>query len=186
MIRLPLKPFIRTELLRRLVTITLFLWAMTSSIVAVRSQPRVVLIGMDDTGTRVITQANDPLIAQERVRFIREFLRLYYRYDGAEYATVISQAGALMSDPLWHEKEPEYQRMIKKFEVTPISQDAELLDLREVSDHDFEADLKITVRSRLEQKSSKYRVTLQIAPRKRNVENPYPFEVVQIHENEIQ
>ncbi len=181
----PLTPFVRFQFLGRLVTVLVAVWAITASIWAYRSIPRVILIGLDETGTRVITTVDDPIIARERVNFVREFLRGYYVYDSASYPEHISQVGSFMSDKLWKEKESGFQGIAKQMKERPLSQDAHLLDLRKVSESEFEADLAISIRSRLQERAVRYRVAVQIAPRKRNTENPYPLEVTSVHETEI-
>lgn len=186
MIRLPITPFIRFKLLKWLIGLALVAWAITASVWAYRNRPQVILIGLDDAGSRLITSAGDPLIARERVKFVREFLRGYYNWESPEYADTMSRIGALMADLLWREREPEIRRNIDQMKSHPIEQEAQLLDLREVSEHEFEADLMVRIRSRVKERSVKYRVVLAIAPRKRSTENPYPLEVTSIHETEIQ
>jgi len=163
----------------------LLAWAATSSIWAYQNKPRIIFIGLDDSGTRIITEATDPILAKERVKFVREFLRGYYNYASTDYTQAMSQAGALMSDPLWREKELDFKHIADQMKQTPLTQEARLIDLRQVSEQEFEADLDIHIRSRLQERTVKYRVVLTIAPRKRNTENPYPLEVTGIHETEI-
>jgi hypothetical protein len=186
MIRVPIKPFLRTRLLWSFVISVLVIWGATATVWAYRNRPVVILIGLDDAGTRLITSDGDPLIARERVKFIREFLRGFYNYDSADYAQTMSQTGALMSDLLWREREPEIRRTIEQMKEKPVMQEAQLIDLREVTEREFEADLVVRIRSRLQERNVKYRVALQIAPKKRSAENPYPLEVTSIHESEMQ
>ncbi len=185
MMHLPLKPFIRFRLLKLLLGFLLLAWATTSSIWAYRNKSQIILIGLDDAGTRVITSASDPILAKERVKFVREFLRGFYNYSSTDYSQSMSQAGALISDTLWKEKETDFKRIVAQMKLTPLTQEARLLDLREVSEQEFEADLDIHIRSRLQERTVKYRVALTITPKKRSTSNPYPLEVTSIHETEI-
>ncbi|MEK6705766.1 MAG: hypothetical protein AABZ06_08255 [Bdellovibrionota bacterium] len=185
MIKIPLKPFLRVQALKMALFVVLTCWAAAASFWAYRSRPEIILIGLDEAGTRIITSAADPIIAKERIKFIREFLRGYYNYGANDYSQAISQVGSLMSDMLWREREGEFKRIAEQMSKTPLTQEARLFDLREVSEQEFEADIGLYIRSRLQERNVKYRVTLKIAPRKRNAENPYPLEVTGIHETEI-
>ncbi|OFZ81238.1 MAG: hypothetical protein A2583_08990 [Bdellovibrionales bacterium RIFOXYD1_FULL_53_11] len=186
MIKLPVRPFIKIEWLKTLLFIVCLAWAVMASVWAYRNRPEIILVGLDEAGTRIITSANDPILSKERVKFVREFLRGYYNYTAADYSVTISQTGALMSDLLWKSMEPEFLKTTERMKTSPITQDGDLLDLREVGEQEFEADLGLRIKSRLTERKVKYRAVIKIGPRKRSAENPYPMEVTEIHETEVE
>jgi hypothetical protein len=172
-------------ILKWLAFIALIAWAATSTVYAVRSRPRIILIGLDDNGTRLITSQNDPLLKSERIKFVRDFLFHFYNYTSENYGATVSHAGSFMADTLWEEKKPELQRIETQMKVERITQETRLLDLRVVSESEVEADLDVTIRHRLVDKNVKYRVAIKLGPRKRSTENPYAWEVTAINEIEI-
>ncbi|OFZ80240.1 MAG: hypothetical protein A2583_09025 [Bdellovibrionales bacterium RIFOXYD1_FULL_53_11] len=186
MIKLPLRPFIKIEWLKKILFVLCLAWAGTATVWAYRNKPEIILIGLDEAGTRIITSANDPILSKERVKFVREFLRGFYNYTAADYSVTISQTGALMSDILWKEQEPAFLKTTEQMKTSPLTQDADLLDLREVGEQEFEADIGLRIKSRLTERKVKYRAVVKIGPRKRSAENPYPMEVTSIHETEVE
>jgi hypothetical protein len=181
-----LRPYVRLEMLKKILTAVTVAWAVTVSIALVRVRPTVILIGLDENGTRIIQSESDPLLARERVKFVREFLYRFYHYSTESFAKAASHAGDLMSDTVWKEREGELKRIAEQMKTSPrLEQEAKLLDLRELGEDEYEADLAVRVKTRLVDKESRYRATLRIGPRKRNADNPYPYEVTSLHETEI-
>ena len=148
-------------------------------------RPRFILVGLDANGTRIIEAQGDPLLTQERAKFLKEFLFNFYNYDASTYAKRTTAAGNFMADELWNEKKKEFEERERRWLRTPFHMEARLLDLREVSDREFEADLAIRTLDRLVAREVKYRVALTIGLRTRSVDNPYAWEVKSYHEDEI-
>jgi hypothetical protein len=51
----------------------LFLWGITATIYAISKEEKTVLIGIDENGTRIIENTDDPLLKTEIVAFLRHF-----------------------------------------------------------------------------------------------------------------
>ncbi len=183
--KISIQPYIRYKLLMGMVIALLFAWAVTATVVAFKLQPQVILVGTDENGTRLITTQTDPMLSRERIKFIKEFLYSFYNYSSDDYEKAMNQAGGLMADSLWIEKEKELHTTLNQMKQTPLSQEVRLLDLREVADTEFEVDLGVKIQTRLQSKETKYRVDVKIGSRKRGTENPYPWEVLSVHETEI-
>ncbi|MGK5087913.1 hypothetical protein WDW86_10175 [Bdellovibrionota bacterium FG-2] len=184
MIFTQIKPYLTLRLLKGLLWIIVVAWAATASVWAYRIKPQVMLIGLDDSGTRIITSAEDPLISRERAKFVREFIRLFYNFDDSSFERNMNHASKLIGDTLWNQKDPDIQAKLKQLKKQPLSQEAKLLDLREVTDEEFEADLGIHIKSKIYEANTKFRIVVKIAPKQRSAENPYPLEVTEIHETE--
>jgi hypothetical protein len=178
-------PYLQLEVFKKGLAVVVLAWAITASVVAVRNRPEVILIAVEESGTRLIQSASDPLLARERVKFVREFLFRFYHYTSDDFEQAVSSAGNLMSDALWGEKEPEFKRIAAQMkDAPPLRQEARLLDLRELGDDEFEADLAVRVRNRLVDKEARYRVVIQLGTRKRSADNTYPYEVRSLNETE--
>lgn len=83
----------------------LFLWGVTATIYAVSKESKTLLIGIDENGTRIIENKEDPLFKTEVVAFIRHFTLLLYNFDSQTYIENVGSASDLMGADLWKELE---------------------------------------------------------------------------------
>jgi hypothetical protein len=180
-----IRPYLQHWLARHALLVLALAWAGYSSFMAARNKPEVVLIGFDGNGARIIQSQNDPLLLQERTRFVKDVLFRLYNYDAESYAQRISSAGHLMSDAAWVEQEKTFKKTVEQMKTRSLRAEAKLLDLRELDEQNFEADVSVRITERLVTHEVRMRITLSIGPRKRNVENPYAWEVTTFHENEL-
>ncbi len=180
-----LQKWFRLSVLKGLLILLLISWAVTSTVYAIRNQPKIILIALEDNRTRLITSGEDPLLEAERLKFVKEVLYLYYNYSSTNYTDQMNKAGAYMSDTQWDSLKLELSRIETQLKTERLTQEANLSDVRVISATEFEADLDITIRHRLTDKRVKYRVTLKLSPRKRSTTNPYAWEVATLVENEI-
>lgn len=180
-----LLPYFKYQSLKWITFSFLTIWALTSTAIALRSNTKIILISLEEDGTRILRDGQDPALAKEKLNFLKEYLFYAYQYTEANYDRRITQAGSLMSDKLWKEKEEEFQRIWKKMKESPITQTARILDLRDLGEGYFEADIDVQIQSRLLERSTKTKVTLRIQPHKRTTENPYGWEIQSLHESEF-
>ena len=135
-----------------------------------------IIIAVDDFGTRVLNE-DDRLVKIEKENFLIRFLGLQYEFGPETYSSQISLSGDLMSNLLWEKKKKEFLRIAEKLKKLPLRQHFEVEELREIDALHYEADLKIVIQNRLQQKDLRYRVGLGLHSKKRDSRNPYPFEV---------
>ncbi len=181
----PLRKWLKWSLLKTALQLVTIAWAVTSTVYALRNRPEPMLIGLDENGTRLITSQTDPLVESERLKFVKEFLYLYYNYQPDNYVAQMNKAGASMSDTLWEQSKTELARIESQMKTEKIAQEAKLSDLRVISPTEYEADLDIVIRHRLIDKQVKYRAALKLSSRRRSTTNPYAWEVASLVENEI-
>jgi hypothetical protein len=178
-------PYLAHAFTSKALLVALSFWAGTATVMALRSRPQFILVGLDSNGTRLIVSESDPLLAQERVKFVKEVLFRLYNYDASNYEKQVNSAGDLMSDSGWKEEEKDAKRIALQMKDHPLRAEARLIDLRELDENNFEADLSIYVTDRLIVHEIRYRIALTIGSRSRNVDNPYAWEVTAYHENEL-
>jgi len=160
------------------------IYAVIATILLFRLSPKPVLIGIDPYGTRIITEAGDRLIRQEKENFLKHFLSLQYSFDSESFDKRISDCGDLMSEALWVQKKVEFERLAKQLKAEELTQTVAIQEVREVDSANFEADLVIHVKRRLNESTVKLRVDLKIHPNPRRAANPYPYEVERYDENQ--
>jgi hypothetical protein len=159
-------------------------YGVIATILLFRLNPKPVLIGIDPYGTRVIREGGDRLIRQEKENFLKHFLALQYSYDQATFQKRVSDCGDLMAEELWAQKKIEFERLSQQLKVEELTQTVEIKEVREIDSANFEADLVIHVKRRLNESSVKLRVDLKIHPNPRRENNPYPYEVERYDESQ--
>ena len=166
------------ELIKKTSVLGLIIYSVVLSVLLLKQKPETLLIGIDQYGTRLISDQDDRLLKSEKMNFLKLFLRIYHNYDSESYTTAISRAGDLMSQQYWTEKKPDFlqrQEVLKGKDYQRIS---EIKDLRAIDSTTFEADIIVIERKALKETKSNLRVEIHLQPIKRSQINAYPFEVV--------
>jgi hypothetical protein len=153
------------------------LWLVVSSVLLVRNEPKTVLIGIDQYGTRVIAQEDDRLLLLERGNFVKRFLSLAYTYNSTDFEDKITAASDMMSEDLWKERRSDFLRLKERLSKDELLQRAKVLEIREIDKESFEADLELTTSSGMKKASTKLRIEIRLKKVRRTTPNPYPFEV---------
>lgn len=180
-----MRPYFQLQALKGLLTLILFAWAVTTSVLLLRNKPQTLLIGIDENGVRVIRDERDRLIAQEKLNFIKKYLSYSYTFDSRDYAERVTSAGNLMSGKLWEEKSPEFRKLSEEAKQNPdTAQEAIIEEIRFIDDYTFEADLSLKVSKKLKIIIVPIRVVLRIITHRRTVDNPYAWEVNSYVENQ--
>jgi hypothetical protein len=169
----------RTQLewMKRAMVIALLIYSIATTGLLLKLNPVPVVIGIDAYGTRIVTGEKDPIIKAEKEAFVRRFIANFYNYDETNFDDRISLVGDLMKPDLWEEKRAEYLSISTRLKDEPLSQRAKIIDLREIDDTHFEADLNIQIQSRLRSTQTQIRVSLEISQAPRSSVKPYPWEI---------
>ncbi len=152
-------------------------WALIATILLLKFQPQTLLIGIDQYGARLITTEDDRLLRVEKENFIKRYLHHAYTYTSQDFEGRMSQAGDLMTQHLWEEKKKEFSRIAREMKTQELTQTTTLQELRQVDPENFEADLQIKTKTRLQEATTRLRVGLKIKRTTRTKQNPYPYEV---------
>lgn len=169
---------------RKALVAGLAIYGVIATVLLFRLNPKPILIGIDPYGTRIIREGGDRLIRQEKENFLKHFLALQYAYDSESFDKRISDCGDLMAEDLWGQKKIEFERVAKQLKAEELTQTVEIKELREVDAANFEADLVIHVKRRLNESTVKLRVDIKIHPNPRRENNPYPYEVERYDESQ--
>ncbi len=171
--------------MRRTFMGTLIMYAIVSSIMLIRLNPKPTIIGIDSYGTRIIGESGDGILKAEKVNLVKRFLIYLYSFDETNFDERISTVGDFMATKLWEQKQSEFLSISNRLKNEPLTQKAKIEDLREIDDTHFEADLQVSVQNRLRQGGSKIRVQLELKPTPRNPNKPYPWEIVTYDEQSL-
>ena len=166
--------------------ISLISYSATISVVLFRMNPAPILIGIDPFGTRIIATQEDRLLKIEKENLLKRFILQLYNYDETNFDERISAAGDLMSVSLWEKRNPDFSALSKRLKNEPLSQKAKILDLREIDDRHYEADVSIGIRNRLKSVDLKLRIGIELKPSARSQTKPYPYEVATYDEQALQ
>jgi hypothetical protein len=173
-----MKPVSQFELIKKISVASLVIYSIILSVILIKQKPETLLIGIDQYGTRLISDQDDRLLKAEKINFLKLFLRIYHTYDSDGYTTAISRAGDLMSQQYWNEKKPEFLQRQEVLKGKDYQRTAEIKDLRAIDSTAFEADLVVSEMRSLQETKINLRVEIQLQPIKRSQINAYPFEVV--------
>jgi len=173
----------KIQIWRALLFTALTTWAIVASLVALTSKPSLVLVGIDQYGTRLITSETDRLVLIEKQNFLKKYLHYLFNYNSTNYDARTSAAGDMMAEALWDSKKSELQRISGQLKNTELTQTSTVSELRALPDHVYEADLLISVQTKLERKTTKLRSTIKLRPSARTKNQPYPYEVIEHEEH---
>ncbi len=158
------------------------LYGLVTTGLLVRLDPKPLVIGIDPYGTRVITGEKDPILKAEKENFLKRFLIYLYNFDETNFDDRVSLVGDSMNGKLWDRRKTEFLNVSTRLKQEPLTQKGKIVDLREVDENHFEADLEIHIQSRLRENNVKMRVALEIVSSPRSSSKPYPWEVFNYEE----
>ena len=170
----------REEIKHWLVVISLFLWAVLASIFALRNNSKIILIGIDDYGSKIITDSNDRILQNELKNFLKSFLLTYYGYDEKSFSSQIESASNLMNFDLWERVKPKLLEQKEKLTKLPLLQvpDIESIDMIETGK--IEAILNLSIKAKLNEQKVRLKVRLSFVKAPRTEMNPWGFEIVEV------
>lgn len=176
-----MRPYFSLRAFKMLFTTAMTLWAVAATLLLFRKD--TILIGIDENGVRVISDERDHLVVQEKINLVKRFLIHQNNFDSKDYGEKITSSGNLMSSSLWRAKSDDFLRFKESLKQMPeYRQDGFIEELRQVDDYTFEADLVITENKKLNQIKSKKRVEVKVSSHRRNLDNPYSWEVTEYAE----
>jgi len=173
----------REEIKHWLLISTLIFWATFASYFALRNQSKTLLIGIDDSGARLIEAQNDRILQAELKSFLKSFLLFFYSYDEKSFDSQLESASNMMSASAWTTLKPKLLEIKSKLATTPISQTAEIESIDLIDQNKIEALLKINIKSRISDQIVKLKVRINFNKNNRTTENPWGYEVTEVSDN---
>lgn len=158
-------------------------WAVIATVLLLRTKPSTILVGIDRYGARLIIDQNDRLLKAEAENVAKRFVTTLLNYSAETFDSQVSQAGDLISQRAWELRREEYRKLGEKLKGQEFSQIAKIQEVRQVEALEYEIDLKVESKSRLQLTTTNLRVNLKLEPRKRSNENPSAFEVAEYAEH---
>lgn len=177
--------FLKSQLLRNeikhwILVLGLSLWAILASFFAMKNNSKTILIGIDESGSRLITETNDRILQSELKNFIKYFVENFYSYNEKTFGDQISSVSDVMSPELWESQKPKLLELKEKLEKLPLAQFAEIETLDKVDSNKIEGILNITVKSKLTEHKVKLKISLQFYKSTRTEQNPWGFEITEL------
>ena len=168
--------------LRKLVFFLLVVYAGVTTTLLFRLDPKPLIIGIDPYGTRILGSEKDPILKAEKENFLKRFITYLYNYDETNFDERISLVGDSMNSKIWDRRKPEFTSVSSRLKQEPLTQKGKIIDLREVDETHFEADVEVHVQSRLRESTVKMRVEVELTASPRTSSKPYPWEVTSYDE----
>lgn len=177
--------FLKSKLLREeikhwFLIFSLTVWAVFASAFALKNNSKTMLIGIDDSGSRLITETNDRILQNELKNFIKYFVERYYIYDEKTFADQISAASDLMNPNLWESQKPKLLGIKEKLQKMPLVQLAEIESLDKVDNDKIEGILNLVIKSKLSEHKVKIKIILRISKATRTEQNPWGYEITEL------
>lgn len=152
---------------------------------ALRNTQKTIVIGIDEAGSRLISDSKDRLLQVELKQFFKYFLDQYYTYNQETFTERVGLATELMSADLWEKEKNKLLDLKTKLSVTPLSQFSELENIDLVDQNKVEATLKIKIKSRLSEQNLKLKVILNFKKQERSEANPWNFQITEFSDATI-
>ena len=170
----------REEIKHWVLIVSLLLWALVATVFATTNTQKTLIIGIDDAGSRLITDSKDRLLKSETKQFLKYFLDQYYTYNQETFNERIGVATELMSPDLWSKEKSKLIDLKDKLDKNPITQFSELENIDLVDQNKIEATLKIKIKSRMSEKNIKLKVILDFKKNERSEQNPWNFQITEL------
>jgi len=171
---------LRNEIKHWLLITVLTIWSIFASYFALKNNTKTILIGIDESGSRLITETNDRILQNELKNFIKYFIEKYYIYDEKTFPDQISEASNLMSSDLWQIQKPKLLSIKDKLEKTPLIQLADVESLDKIDNDRIEGILALTIKSKIFEHKVKLKINLKISKSIRSEQNPWGFEITEL------
>lgn len=171
---------LREEIKHWLLMGCLCLWALTATVYALSKSEKVILIGVDDVGARLITEDKDRLLQSELKNFLKAFFESYYVYDEKNFLQKIGNATEMMTVDLWQKNKDRLLELHQKLQKTPLSQTMEVESIDLVDQGRVEAILGISVHSRMNEQKVRLKVILEFRRNERSEKNPWGFQITEL------
>lgn len=185
----------KLNIIKNIFIVFLFLYALLLTFYIIRTDSKPLLVGISDSGTYLITDANDRLLKKEKQNFILEFIGLAYNYNSKNYSERVSKSGDYISERLWVEKSEEYKKIEEGLKNRDITQSISISEIRQVSEWDYQADTVISIRESLNVTKVTLLLTIKLSPQSqtkpfappyiRSRTNPYPYQIEALSEQQI-
>jgi len=170
----------RDEIKHWLLIASLAIWASVATFFALKNNSKTILIGIEESETRIIGETNDRILQNELKNFVNHFINNYYSYDDQSFGDRISLASDLMAESLWDNQKTKLIELQEKLKSVPLSQFAEVVSMDKIDSNKVEAVLDLTLKSKLSEHKVKLKLTLIYSKSKRTESNPWGYQIEEL------
>lgn len=176
---------LKPKLLKALLILALFSWGIFASFQALSNKKKLVLIGIDANGTRIINSNTDPLFKTELINFLHHYLSQSYNFTPENFSKTVGEATNLMAESLWKNEAQNISRLKSLVESTGLVQIARIKEISQIDQINFQALIEVEQKSRLEVQKLKIKVSIKIKSIDRDEHNPWGIEVLELREETL-
>lgn len=170
----------REEIKHWLLIVSLFVWAIIATIVVFRNSSKIILVGIDESGARIISESTDRLLRLETKQFLKFFIDHYYTYDQVTFSEQMGLSTEIMSTDLWEKEKSKLIELKTKLDQNPLSQTADIENMDLVDQNKVEAILKIKITSRMNEQIVRLKVILEFKKQERSDKNPWNYQITEL------
>jgi hypothetical protein len=169
--------FYRNGLLTLSIILSLFLWAVSSTLWAVNQKPQTIIIGLTGNGPVIVSDTEDKLSDLDAENFIRRFIALGFNYTSLTYVENMSLASDLMSEALFEKQKSEFQSVSETLKTRYVDQGATVSSIKRLEPNRYE--IMVKTNQVLDKRNETFdtRVRVKIHPAERTTRNPWGLEI---------
>ena len=176
---------IEKRVLLYLLLAVLTIWSISSSFMAFSNKERLVLVGIDENGTRIITSHTDPLFKTEVVNFIKDFSTNLYSFNSDNFIKKVGMAVDYMSSDVWKKEQARIMQLKEFVLKNKVKVNSEVLKISHIKDSEYEVVLDVKEKSKISVRDRKVKLKLQLARKTRSESNPWGMEIVEFYETVV-
>ncbi|GIL17048.1 MAG: hypothetical protein BroJett040_07990 [Oligoflexia bacterium] len=136
-----------------------------------------LIIGIDQNGTRIVTEANDPIYKTEASAYIQKFLFHIYNFDSENFMKRMGLITTMMSDELWKKKRSEILELKNRVEKNEIKISGQILKITLDENGIYHASVLVSEKNRLNMQTHNVAAIIKLKQINRTQENPSGLEV---------
>jgi hypothetical protein len=171
---------LREEIKHWALILSLLVWSLIASILALKNNSKTILIGISPMGAEIITENNPKLSKIEITNFLKTFLENYYSYSSQTYLPQMEKSTNLWSDELFNTKKDSLIAQNERLTETHLTQTSKVISIDQLSADSYEATLELTITSKLTSNTLKIKSFLKISPHSRDEKNPWGYEITEV------
>ena len=175
----------RKNLLLIAVLLALFSWGIITSVMLLKKTDKLILVGIDQNGTRIISNLDDPLYKVEVVNFVKTFFSNLYSFDADSFDQNLGAASDLMSIELWKSQEALILKLGQDVKKEKITHSNKLQSISKNDDGSYQVVMHTAETYRAKTVNNDLQVRLKIKKIERTEKNPWGMEVTSLEESKI-
>lgn len=179
----------KTEILSACAIALLSVWALSSTVIAISRNDKVVIFRINSDGeSELIGEKNDGALAEP---FIYRYVQLMYNYDSNSFESNVRKSLPYLSQEFWTKIKPDFIASIAKIKERRVVQSTAIttkVSKIDGNQYAFATQSEITKNSSDGNRTTEtqmLKVLIQVKKVQRSLENPFGWEVQNVSEERI-